>query len=267
MEGFKKIMSILIIVISILIIAACTFAFIIYGSFKLIGGSSISNQKSEQLKQEMNEHLNKKYGMEFEFVQRPKLVGNEGFGYNTYQAKAIPKGQPELEFIVAGDKSTPGVYVDYYLKSKWSNEGKNEIEKTIKEVYGSETDFILKYEFNFNDKEFKDLSHMQVLDKCKPYVIITYDIFSDEKFDKNKEAEKAYKTMKPYLYDNKINNYMFIISFYSKEYKQKYIALNGRLDEKSWDTLHNEGLYINYLNIDGHVEIKNAIDLVQYFKY
>lgn len=140
--------------------------------FVYIGGCSITSQKSKHIEQGMTEYLNKKYGMEFEFVEKPYSTGNDGFGYK-YQAKVIPVGKPELEFFVEQeDREHPYNFIDGYLQVKWTYEGKQEIEKKIKEVYGSETDFDLKYTFRCNKEEFKDLSYSEVINQCNENVNI-----------------------------------------------------------------------------------------------
>ncbi|WP_270564356.1 hypothetical protein [Clostridium beijerinckii] len=248
---------------------AMIFAIIIY-----IGGCSMTNQKSKQVEQGMMEYLTKKYGIEFEFVKKPYLTGNEGFGYR-YQAKVIPAGKPELEFFVEQeDRVHVDNFVDGYLKVKWTYEGKQEIEKKIKEVYGSETDFDLEYTFRYNKEEFKDLSYAEVLAKCNRsvYIDISYYIFSDEKLDKDKEAEKAYKIMKQYLLDNKFNKYDFNVLFFKHKYKEEYVSNGNAYGKKSLDTLHEEGALINFLkayNLEElhPIEVNTSSDLVKWFKY
>lgn len=241
--------------------------------------SEITSKECEEVQQEMNEYLNKKYEMQFEFVKKPYISNIKGisFGFathenDTYEAKVIPMGKPELEFLIKRKKSKIGNYYDDYLKVNWTNEGKQDVENKIREVYGSETDFLLKYEFNFNEDEFKNLSYTEVLAKCDPPIHIRCYIFSDEKFEKYKEAEKAYKILKSYLIDNKIDLYDFDIIFYTNKYRKEYASNGNNSGNKSFDKLHEEGLLINYLVMyslkdSHHLEINNSDDLVKYFKY
>ena len=140
----------------------------------------------------MKAYLSKKYVGEFEFVKKPYLTGNEGSA-PIYQAKVIPASKPELEFFVECDRDNSGAYIDGYLQVKWTYEGEQEIKEKIKEVYGSETDFVLAYTFRYNNIEFKDLNHSEVLAKCNgnAYVDTSIDIFSDENSDKNIQVRKS----------------------------------------------------------------------------
>ncbi|WP_271809485.1 hypothetical protein [Clostridium beijerinckii] len=234
----------------------------------------MSDQKSKEVQQGMTEYLNKKYGMEFEFVKEPYLTGNEGFGYK-YQAKVIPVGKPELEFFVEQeDREHLDNFVDGYLQVKWTYEGKQEIEKKIKEVYGSETDFDLKYTFRCNKEEFKDLSYSEVINQCNENVNIDiiYYIFTDGKFDKYEEAKKAYKILRPYLLDNKINYYDFDVVVFRHNYKQEYVSNGNNTGKKSFDTLHEEGALINFLKVYNlkkthPIEVNSSSDLVKWFQY
>ncbi|NRY59996.1 hypothetical protein [Clostridium beijerinckii] len=234
----------------------------------------MSDQKSKEVQQGMTEYLNKKYGMEFEFVKEPYLTGNEGFGYK-YQAKVIPAGKPELEFFVEQeDREHPYNFIDGYLQVKWTYEGKQEIEKKIKEVYGAETDFVLKYTFRYNKEEFKDLNYKEVIDRCNGnlYIAINYFVFSDEKFDKYEEVEKAYKILKPYLLDNKIDNYDFNVMFCTNKYRQEYASNGDNSGKKSFDTLHEEGSLINFLKVYNlkkthPIEVNSSSDLAKWFQY
>ena len=256
MKSFKKIYFILIICISII----------------SMGGCSMNNKKSKEVQAGMKEYLSKKYGGEFEFVKKPYLTGNEGSAY-IYQAKVIPASKPELEFFVECDRDNSGAYIDGYLQIKWTYEGEQEIKEKIKEVYGSETDFVLAYTFRYNNIEFKDLNHSEVLAKCNgnAYVNITVRIFSDKNFDKILESEKAYKILKPYLLDNKIDRYDFNVLFFTKEFKKEY-ETNGNKYGKDFDVLNKEKKLINFLKTynlkETHpIEINNSSDLIKWFQY
>ena len=241
--------------------------------------SEITSKECKEVQQEMNEYLNKKYDMQFEFVKKPYINGLQALAYgeaahenDTYLAKVIPVGKPELEFLIKRKKSKKGDFYDDYLKIKWTYEGKQDVENKIREVYGSETDFLLKYEFNFNKEEFKNLSYTEVLAKCNPSIDIRVYVYSDEKFEKYTEAEKMYIILKPHLFDNKITNYGIGQYFYSKKYKQEFISNKKHIEDMSNDKLHEEGLLINYIAIysmkSGHkLQINSSGDLVKCFKY
>lgn len=233
----------------------------------------MSDGKTEEVQQGMEQYLKTTYAKEF-VVEKPYLTGNEGEGY-FYQAKAYPKGQPELEFFVEGDRLNSGVYIDGYLQVLWTYQGKQEVEAKIREVFGEETDFVLRYQFRYNNKEFKDLNHSEVLVQCngKAYIDITFLIFSNTQIDKPNEAKKAYQILKTCLLDKNISKYDFNILYFTENFKQEYYT-NPATDKygKDLDELHNEGKLINFLKIyhlkDTHpIEIRNSDDLIKWFQY
>ena len=242
----------------------------------ILGGCSMSNGKTEQVQKGMEEYLKKTYDKEF-VVGEPYLSGNEGFGY-IYQTKAYPKGQPELEFFVEGDRSNTGVYIDGYLQVLWTYQGRHELEKALREVYGD--NFIVdNYEFRYNQKKFKDLNYLEVIGKSNgnATIMISYNIFSDE-FNKEIEAEKAYRIMKAFLLDYKINKYDFTVVNFKKAFRDEFEANgnnHGRDKDgqvKSFDMLHQEKTLINAL-LPYHLEethpivINNSKDLIKWYKY
>ncbi len=231
----------------------------------------MSNKKAEEVEQGMKEYLSKKYNEEFEFVKKPYLYGNEG-SVPIYQAKAIPVGRPEYEFFVEGDRLNSGPYIDGYLQAKWTYQGKQEVDKKIREVYGVDTNFFLRYTFEYNDDKFKDLNHSEVLSKCdgKAYINICIDFFCD-KFDKSVEAEKAYQILKAYVLDNKIDMYNLTILYFDKGFRQQYDA-NGNFEgNKTFDQLNEEGVLINYLKVydfgEHSREVNRSSDVIKYYKY
>ena len=238
----------------------------------MLGGCG-EDSKTQEVKQGMEAYLKRNYEMEFE-VGKPYLTGNKGFGY-FYQVKAFPKGKPELEFFVEGDKSNSGVYVDNYLQVLWTSQGRKEVEAKIREVYGKDIDFILHYNFAYHNKNFKDLDHSEVLAKCngRAYIEISFDIFGDTQIDKELEAQKAFQVMKPYLLDNNIARYHFNVIFLAKDFKEEYFR-NPPNDSygKSFDELYKEKKLINFLktyNLEQThpIEVKDSKDLIQWFKY
>ena len=51
------------------------------------------------------------------------------------------------------------------------------------------------------------------------------------------KSEKAYKILKLYLLENKINRYDFNILFYTKELEQEHVSNGNKSGKKSFDTL------------------------------
>lgn len=233
----------------------------------------MSNGKVEDVQNGMQKYLNHKYGIEFEFVKKPYLTGNEGDGYK-YQAKAIPVGKPEYEFFVEGDRQNSGTYIDGYLQTKWTYQGKQEVEKKIKETYGSNADFNLRYTFRYNDDEFKELSYQEVIAKCKgsAYVNISFDMFNESEINKEDEADKAFMIIKSYLLDNSIHKYDFTVAYFNKNFKNEYVANGNYEGKKSFEELFKEKKLINFLKVYSlpevhQIDVKSSKDLLKFFQF
>ena len=234
----------------------------------------MSNGKTEQVQQGMEEYLKKTYEKEF-VVREPYLTGNEGLGY-IYQTKAYPKGQPELEFFVEGDRSNTGAYIDGYLQVLWTYQGRQELEQALKQLYGS--DFTVeKFEFRYNNPEYKDLKYSEVIKQCDgwAYIAISYAVFMDNKIDKKIEAQKAHKLIKSFLIDNKIKRYDLAISFHPAELKDSANNIANEINShrKSLDDLYKEKKLINFIHIYDVALKENEIkkvyvdDIVKSFRF
>lgn len=242
----------------------------------ILSGCSMSDGKAKQVQQGMTKYLKSTYNKEF-VVQEPYLTGNEGEGY-FYQAKAYPKGKPELEFFVEGDKYNSGPYIDGYLQVLWTYQGKQKLEKALRQVYG-DSFYIDNYEFRYNQKKFKDLNYPEVIGKCNgnATIFLAYYIFSDQ-FNKEIEAEKAYKIMKPFLLDYGINKYNITVLYFTKGFEDEF-KLNGNDygqdkdgERKTYDMLHREkkltNAFLTYHLKDTHpIKVEKSRDLIRWFKY
>lgn len=234
----------------------------------------------------MEKYLENRYGSEF-VVEKPILTGNAGFGYNVYQAYAYPKDKPELRFVTSWDNGDPGRYDDGYLRVKWTAEGKVEVAKVLKEVYGEDVPFIYDYYLStyrqdlLSPEEFK----MTYRDTLEKYVEdsstrIEYVLFRDGEIDKTVEAEKAFEVYKRLIYDNSIlQGYRIYIVYIPKEYKEEFMprfneAKNKQIYDYTPEKLFEEVHLINSLSIFGvsknqkdPIIINSAEELIDMYDY
>lgn len=251
-----------------------------------IGGCTMPDNKSEEVKKGMEEYLKSKYGEEFT-AEKPNLTGNAGFGYKVYQTYASPKEKPEIRFVVRWEVGDPGVYGDGYLYSKWTAEGEVEVAKTLKEVYGEDVPYIYDYYLSryredlLKPEEYK----MTYKDTLEKYVndsstSISYVIFRDKELDKRIEAEKVYTVYKQLIYDNKIlEGYTIHVYYIPQEYKKEFLvrfnkAKTYQTYDYSAEKLHEEGHLISFLSVFGvsknhrdPIVVKSAEELIDQFKY
>jgi hypothetical protein len=196
-----------------------------------LGGCSIFDGKGKEVQRGMAVYLQEKYGMEFE-VEMPYVIGDYSLAH--YQAKAHPKGQSQPEFLVNDRSSLDeagfiGKYDDYYMEKKWNYQGRMEIEKKIREIYGETADFTVRYGFGGGSYALKDLDYTQVVEIGKSRgnngtSDLSCDVFMDgAQFNKEAEAEKAYKLLKPLIFDlgNRYNVYILYIDKSDKDDYQK----------------------------------------------
>lgn len=220
-------------------VVACIFLAI---ALLVLGGCS--GDETKKVQQGMTAYLQERYGIEFE-VEKPYITG--GGDASHYQAKAHPKEQREPIFLVNGD-SYPvrlnGKYDDDYLKKKWDYQGKLEIEKKIREIYGESADYAVSYSFGGGSYVLKDLDYSQVFEASKNSKInstsaILYDVFIDgAQFNKEKEAEKVYKLLKPYIFDFS-NNYNVYITYIDKSDKEDYLKNTKLYSDKAYRNIYS----------------------------
>jgi hypothetical protein len=199
----------------------------------------------------MTDGLKKIYGKEF-VVGRPHMTGNPGFGYH-YEAKAYPKDNPDVKFTVAYNMNQKGDYGENYLEKLWTNQGKHDLEKSIRQIYGQ--DAYVDYSFRYNNIKYKYLTHSEVMKVCNglPAIDIQYYIYTHGNIDKKKEAEKAYNILKSNLLDYNIMRYFFTVTYLSYSFKNEFekngYVISKDLDKLSFDDLHRSHKLINYLKV------------------
>lgn len=224
--------------------------------------------EKEQVQESMVVYLNSKYGMEFE-VNSPYITGSMRTSH--YQAKVHPKSQPEIEFLINGDvysERMNGKYTESYPTAKWSYQGKQEVEKKLREVYGENGDFnISAYEFHAN-VALRDLDYAQVFEKGGVSIELHYEIFIDSaKFDKEVEAGKAYQILKSLILDNKSTSYEFSVRYIDKALKQDYQDQEKSGRHCGIDELHEQKKLLNFLQSDYKSVVNNDRELVKFLKY
>lgn len=240
----------------------------------LLVGCPSSCGETAQIRKNMTEGLEKIYGKEF-VVARPNMTGNPGFGYH-YEAKAYPKDNPDIKFTVAYDMNQKGDYGDDYLQILWSHQGAIDLRNLLVKQYGD--DFtILHYSFRYNNKDYRNLNHAEVLRKCdgNPFIWLEYYIFTDSKIDKKAEAEKIYIVLNNFILRNRIKKYRLIVGYSPKHCKGKsdiYIRENTK-SMKSFDELYKEKSLFNHIDImssefkDAGIKKDYISELFKSFKY
>lgn len=242
----------------------------------MLSGCGYCDIEFMKVRKEMKIYLEDKYKKEF-VVKDLVLTGNEGFGYNTYIAKAYPKEKPDLIFRVGGNKKEPGKYKDEYLSEKWSMQGKAEVALLLKRIYGEE--ILMKYDFYVHYsvlqdpmqlEKLKKLNHSEVLalyDLDKTSYITCY-VFVDQ-LDKKSEAEKAYQVFEEHMIKNKVKDPHLFIYFLSKNYKDRFLSIYKNYDryeqEFKHDKLKKENKLINFVSIGS--KVNDVSDVINRFEY
>jgi hypothetical protein len=103
----------------------------------VMGGLLMSCGKTEEVRECMTRYLNKTYETEF-VVEKPYKRNLGVFGYD-YEAKAHPKDNPKVEFEIRGDRDNSGHYVEDYLSTLWSYQGREDIDKLLRDIYGEQS--------------------------------------------------------------------------------------------------------------------------------
>ncbi len=214
-----------------------------------LGGCFSSCGETAQIQKNMTDGLKKIYGKEF-VVERPHMTGDPGFGYH-YESRAYPKDNPDVKFTVAYDMNQDGKYGENYLVMLWSHQGRQELYKMLRSIYGDDF-IILTYSFDYFNKDFKSLNHSETLKASGGLVrlAIKYIIFTDKIIDKNQEADHNYKIMKHLIINNHLQKYHFIVGYSPMKYKyNKYFENEYGKSGKSVDELFKEGILSNYIDI------------------
>lgn len=236
MRVFKKIENKKSATLKVIVCVSLAFALL------LLGGCFASGGKTQKVQQGMAAYLHDRYGIEFD-VGKPYVTGSMSTAH--YQAKVHPKEQPEIEFLVNDQSSLEdagsGKYADYYLEAKWSYQGKQEVEKKLRKVYGEGADFrVVSYEFGGGSYVLKDLDYVQVFEKthAEGNINIDYDIYMEStQFNKEIEAQKAYHIFKSFILDYGTSRYYFSVTYIDKSFKQDYLE-NSKPYIDKWRVLH-----------------------------
>jgi hypothetical protein len=232
----------------------------------------------------MKAYLEAKYGIEF-LVGPPYVEGDMGNAH--YIAKAMPKGQPGIIFIVTDqsklhEAGEPGDYGDYYPREKFNYMGTQAVKKKKREVYGESVDMNVSYQFSGGRIDQLNLDFDEVFKK-NPDSIISLDIeiFMDgSQFNKEVEAAKAYMMLKAFILDNKSKGYHFRMIFIDKTDKQDYLANKDLYDKRTHPNIrysdeHQEeinskrvlGCFRLRPSSDKPIKINNSSDLIRLSEY
>ncbi|MEN6327463.1 MAG: hypothetical protein ABFD18_14825 [Syntrophomonas sp.] len=209
------------------------------------------NQKT-LLQHKMKSYLETTYVRDFT-VGKPFITGNEGFGYNMWVAEVYPTDEPDLKFHIAWGKNDSSPYQDSYLVTRRSAQGKAEISKYLNEVYGQEV--YIQYDLSTNIPELEKLDHNELLTKHGENVRfhLKYYVFVD-KFDKQVEAEKAFKVLNSYVYSNRLDHYFFVVNYLSNDYKTEFDKGILQNPQRFFAMYNSDNLYkkhklLNVLNV------------------
>jgi hypothetical protein len=203
------------------------FLFISLLMFTLFG----CDDRPQKVQQGMKTYLQDRYGIEF-VVGQPYVTGSMDTAH--YQAKAHPKGQPEIKFTVdemsrvneAGNEYKPEYFRDYYLKEKWNYQGSQAIEKKMREIYGESVDMKITYDFGKGGYAHRDLDFDQLFkQRLNSIISLRIELFIDStQFNNETEAAKAFAILKTFILDNKSKHYHFDVIFIDKADKKDYLA-------------------------------------------
>ncbi len=265
MKGFKNLKKISILLIS----------FIIFLSFS--GCWDIPKYSEEDLAKihsNMEQYLKNTYQKDF-IVKKPKVTGNEGFGYNLYQAVATPIDNHKVEFTIAWDKRDPNKYEDTYLNKLWTYQGKDEVGQLLKKVYGYEVPFEYYFFYNYErldveKNNLKKLNYKDIIEKHSNDIkctIICY-FFTNKDVDKKAESEKAYMFYKQYILNNKINDYFITNTYLVEELRNEFLTKlnNGTLNFNP-NELYRENKLINSLRMNYKQNNNSSEDILKRFDY
>jgi hypothetical protein len=228
------------------------------------------------IQKNMKEYLDTAYEKEF-IVEEPKLIGNTGFGYSTYQALAYPKDDPKVAFGIQWNKDNEA-YVDSYLNEIWTKQAEEEVNEMLKEYYGEGV--ILDYEFNFNlfinnvdPREAKNLNHKEIMVKYPDKILCKINIytFMNDEFDKTTEAKRLFSFLNKLFLERKVESYFIDANYFTKDYKNEFIKRYERIksyqEEVGFEKLYQEGSLINTVVIKHGRIYDDYCDIYEKFKY
>jgi hypothetical protein len=206
------------------------------------------DNRSPKIHKLMYDYLHERYGMEF-VVGQLRAAGD--IASAGCEAKAYPKGQPHLEFEVDYQNNCFRGEIkkdqlrDNFLSKRWSYQGKLEIEKKIREVYGDSAEFVVEYDIGGGDYKDRDLGYWQMMEQIRGTSGVAerlyYTVFVDgENFNKEKEAGKAYQILKTFVLDYGFTDPAFIVTFIDKVDKQDYLAASKKYEDQLFRNLSEQ---------------------------
>jgi hypothetical protein len=190
------------------------------------------DNRSPKIHKLMSDYLRDRYGMEFVVGQ---LRARGDVPSTGCAAKAYPKDQLHLEFTVHYQNNcyqgeiTRDELRDNFLSIRWSYQGKLEIEKKIREVYGDSAQFVVNYDIGGGDYKDRDLDYWQMMEQIHGTRGIMdelyYTVFVDgAKFNKEEEAKKAHQILKTFVLDYRFTDTRFRVIYIDKADKQDYLS-------------------------------------------
>jgi hypothetical protein len=198
------------------------------------------DDRPQKVQQGMKTYLQDRYGIEF-VVGLPYVTGSMDTAH--YQAKAYPKWQPEIKFVVdemsrlheAGKEYNPEYFRDYYLKEKWNYQGSKAIEKKMRELYGESVDMRVSYDFGRGGYAHRELDFDQLFkQRLNSTISLRIELFIDStEFNNETEAAKAFAILKTFILDNKSKHYHFDVIFIDKADKQDYLSNKDPYSKKT----------------------------------
>jgi hypothetical protein len=245
------------------------------------------DDRPQKVQQGMKKYLQDRYGIEF-VVGQPYVTGSMDTEH--YQAKAYPKGQPEIKFTVdemsrlheASKEYNPDYFRDYYLEAKWDYQGVQAIEKKMRAVYGESVDMKVSYRFSGGRFDQMNLDFDKVF-KTNPGSIISLEIvvFMDgSQFNNEAEAAKAFAILKTFILDNKSKHYHFDVIFIDNADKQDYLSHKDLYLKRTYPDIRYSEAYQKDINskrvlgcfrlrpsTEEPITIKNSGDLIRLSEY
>lgn len=246
--------------------------------FFMGGCITLNGVNKGDVQKKMTEYLKNTYEKEF-VVEEPRLLGNEGFGYRVYEARAYPKDDPEMRFRVRWEKGEPGIFDDGYIHAIWRNGAMAEFHKLLKDIYGEGV--VSLYGFNFNFKHYeidfndvKDLSYSDLIKRYpdKIFCDMKYYVFVDGSIDKRQEAEKVYRLIKQHILDRNIGKFHLVVNYMSDDFREDFDKnfKSIRLGRNGYDadSLYKQRKLVNRMGlVDIDLKEDYINDIINEFDY
>jgi len=211
--------------------------------------------KKLSVKENMGKYMRTTYGKEF-VLSEPRLVGG-GWGRpaTTYVSKkAYPVDDHEIKFDISWD-TQERTYIDTYLATRWSMEGRKAMERKLREVYGEGNFYIRKFFSGWNDAKDQKFTWVDLMKKRaeRNRIDFYYAVFFEGGLNRKKEAQRAYKILKGNFIDYKVGQYNFAVLFIYKDNKEQLINIYADKQKSSkvgMDELHKSGLMKDWIRVN-----------------